>query len=389
MTHRISRIFTVLILSIAILAGLTWLFLDAHQAARVFAAVLIVACPCALALSAPFAFGAALRILRRHGLYLKNGAVVEGMSRVRHLAFDKTGTLTRGGVGDVVWEGRALDHELQGAVQTMAQGSTHPLSRAIDKSLPQSKTQLDSFAEHPGMGVEAWWRDQHLRLGSRAWLARAGLDLPAEHWHGAECFLAVDQQVKGRFHFSDLPREGMVDAMPALVRDYDLTVLTGDRAEGLARLREWFPGCKDARPGLSPSDKLEAIETLRADGRAVMMVGDGLNDAGALRRSDVGVAVAEDIQAFSPACDAILDAKALPRLPAFLALSRASARVVRLCFGVSIAYNVIGVSVAASGQLSPLIAALLMPLSSVSVILISVLGTRAAGRRLGLKAGTA
>jgi len=119
------------------------------------------------------------------------------------------------------------------------------------------------------------------------------------------------------------------------------------------------------------------------------MVGDGLNDAGALRRSDVGVAVAEDIQAFSPACDAILDARALPRLPAFLGLSRAAARVVRACFRVSLTYNVIGVSIAASGHLSPLIAAVLMPLSSVSVILLSVLGTRVAARRLGLREATA
>jgi len=389
MTQRISRVFTLAVLAIAVLAGLFWLIVDARQAARVFAAVLIVACPCALALAAPFSFGAALRILRRHGMYLKNGAVVEGMSRVRHLAFDKTGTLTQGGVGDTIWEGRALDHDLRGAVHAMAKGSTHPLSRSIAQSLADTQTTLDGFVEHPGLGVEAWWNDKHLRLGSRAWLARAGLDLPAEHWHGAECFLAVDQQVKGRFHFADLPRAGMAEALPRLCRDYDLTVLTGDRAEGLARLREWFPGCADARPGLSPGDKLEAIESLRADGRAVMMVGDGLNDAGALRRSDVGVAVAEDIQAFSPACDAILDARALPRLPAFLGLSRASARMVRACFRVSLTYNVLGVSVAASGYLSPLIAAVLMPLSSVSVILLSVLGTRAAGRRLGLKEGIA
>src|SRR5690606_11611005 len=112
----------------------------------------------------------------------------------------------------------------------------------------------------------------------------------------------------------------------------------------LARLHEWFPGCKDARADLSPADKLGAIDQLRSDGKAVMMLGDGLNDAGALRHADVGVAVTEDIQTFSPACDAILDARNLPRLPQFLRLSRLTTRVVMISFTISLLYNVIGIS---------------------------------------------
>lgn len=386
MTREVGRVFTWAVLVLALGTGLFWLFVDPGQALRNLASVLIVACPCALALSAPFAFGTALRILRRHGLYLKNGFVVEGMARARHLAFDKTGTLTRGGLGTVGWHGPALDHDLRIAVSAIAGGSTHPLSRAVAQSLPAAPVPADSLVEHPGRGVEGRVGGRHLRLGSAAWLESEGLALPKKR-DGADIrsWLAVDDRVLGGFDFTDAPRDGVAASFSSLSGLYDLSVLTGDRARGLERLREWFPARADARADLSPADKLSAIDSLRADGRGVMMFGDGLNDAGALRHSDVGVAVTEDVQAFSPACDAILEADGLRLLPGFLRFSRLTLRVVAVCFAVSLLYNVVGITVAAGGHLSPLFAAVLMPLSSVSVLLISVSGTRLAARRAGLR----
>ncbi len=384
MTQEVARIFTLFVLIIAALTGVVWMFIDPSQALRCVSAVLIVACPCALALSAPFAFGSALRILRPHGLYLKNGFVVEGISRVRHLAFDKTGTLTHGGLGSLRWEGRELSPALQEELQQMCAASTHPLSRAIAQELPQGKAQQLQWQEHTGKGLEAWVQERHVRLGSRNWLMDQGLH-PIQKTHvAAECWLALDQEVLGRFVFEDAPRKGLHLALPQLGKRYDLSVLTGDRKEGIERLKEWFPGCADTRSELSPAGKLEAIDQLRRDGRSVMMLGDGLNDAGALKHSDVGVAVSEDIQAFSPACDAILEANRISALPKFLRFARMSRNVVLLCFAVSIVYNLVGISIAASGQLSPLFAAILMPLSSVSVLLLSVSGTRLAAQFVGL-----
>ena len=380
MTQRVSRVFTFAVLGIATLVGLGWFLHTPSEALRVFSAVLIVACPCALALSAPFAFGTALRILRSHGVFLKNGFVVEGMARVRHVAFDKTGTLTRGGLGDVAWQGESLTTDLRGAVRGLAESSTHPLSRAIARALTATPVPPANVRELPGKGIEGWSGERHLQLGSAAWLSGDGSERK-----GGETLLAVDGRVLGRFEFEDAPREGMAEALPKLKGRYDLSVLTGDRAAGLDKLRQWFPGA-DARADLSPADKLEAIDTLRADGRAVMMVGDGLNDAGALRHSDVGVAATEDVQAFSPACDAILDAAHVRDLPRFLRFARLTTRVVAVCFTVSLLYNVIGIGVAASGWLSPLFAAILMPLSSVSVLVISVFGTQLAARMAGLNA---
>lgn len=385
MTRSVSQIFTWLVLLIALSCALFWLWRDASQSLRILSAVLIVACPCALALSAPFAFGTAMRVLRPFGFFLKNGFVVEGMARVRHLAFDKTGTLTEGGLGSVRWQGKVLDPDLEAALHGLANGSTHPLSRAIAAQLRTEAVAVEDQRELPGKGIEGRTQGRKIRLGSAAWMRECGLDLPVlADASEVQSWLAVEDQVLGGFLFEDAPRAGMADSIPSLSRHYDLSVLTGDRAAGLKRLHEWFPGCRDARSDLSPADKLEAIDLLRADGKAVMMLGDGLNDAGALRHSDVGVAVTEDIQAFSPACDAILDARNLPRLPQFLRFSRMTTKVVLISFTVSLLYNAVGISIAASGHLSPLIAAVLMPLSSVTVLLISVLGTRLAGRFAGL-----
>lgn len=384
MTRSVSRVFTWSILAIALGAALFWLVKDASQSLRILSAVLIVACPCALALSAPFAFGTAMRVYRPFGLHLKNGLVVEGMARVRHLAFDKTGTLTHGGLGSVRWQGPPLDPTLAAAVRGLAEGSTHPLSRAIAASISVPSIPPGTLQELPGKGIEGRSGPTRLRLGSAAWMQAEGLTLPFSASDNVQSLLAVDDQVIGGYCFEDRPREGLDRSMSRLLRHYDLSVLTGDRAAGLARLREWFPGCSDARADLSPADKLAAIDQLRADGKAVMMLGDGLNDAGALRHADVGVAVTEDVQSFSPACDAILDAPQLFRLPRFLRFARFTTRVVGVSFSVSLLYNVIGISIAVSGKLSPLIAAVLMPLSSVSVLLISVLGTRLAARLAGL-----
>jgi Cu+-exporting ATPase len=237
-------------------------------------------------------------------------------------------------------------------------------------------------AEHPGKGIEGWIDNRHLRLGSAAWLRECGLDVP--DLGNVRVWLSEDRKVLGGYTFNDNLREGMAESLPRLGKGYDLNLLTGDRASGLEQLQEWIPGFRTARAELSPADKLQAIDELRKDGRAVMMVGDGLNDAGALRHSDVGVAVAEDVQSFSPACDAILDAGALNRMPSFLHFSRHSMKVVGVCFAISLFYNAAGIAWAASGHLSPLVAAILMPLSSVSVLLVSVGGTKLAAKLAGL-----
>lgn len=386
MTGQVSRVFTLVVLLLALGAGLVHAGMHTGHAVRVFASILIVACPCALALSAPFAFGTALRVMRKHRLFLKNASVVEGMSRIRHLAFDKTGTLTLGGLGTATWQGAELSPALSKAFGALARASTHPLSRALAEMLPSKEVVLTDLRELPGKGLEARWKEHTLRLGSLKWIEAQCPDAtpPAPPRGAAQTWLAVDEEILGAYQFEDLPRTGVAGALADLDSQYDISILTGDRAEGLEALRNWFPNAKDLRANLSPEEKLHAMDELRRDGRGVMMIGDGLNDAGALRHSDIGIAVTDNVQSFSPACDAILDAGSVRLLPEFLTFSQKTTHVVLACFTVSLMYNVIGISIAATGHLSPLLAAILMPLSSVSVILLSVFGTRFMALQSGL-----
>ncbi len=171
-----------------------------------------------------------------------------------------------------------------------------------------------------------------------------------------------------------------------LGRHAELALLSGDNEKERAVFRELFGSDARLHFNQTPIDKLGFIRRLQAEGKTVMMVGDGLNDAGALKQSDVGVAVVETIGAFSPASDVIMSAREVRRLHKILAFSRRSATIVRVSFGISALYNLVGIGIASAGILSPVICAVLMPLSSVSVVLFACGVTAWAARRAGLGA---
>jgi Cu+-exporting ATPase len=169
-----------------------------------------------------------------------------------------------------------------------------------------------------------------------------------------------------------------------LAAQHELILLSGDNERERDKYRRLFGPKAELHFNQTPYDKLEFVRRLQESGKTVMMVGDGLNDAGALRQSDVGVAVVERVGVFSPASDVILEAAQVPRLFEILQLARQSVRIVRWSFGISAAYNLVGISIAASGILSPLICAVLMPLSSLSVVLFACGMSQWSARALGL-----
>jgi len=389
LTNRYSRRFTLIVIGTAILAGVAWVIAgNVPRGLKAFASVLIVACPCALALAAPFTLGTAQRWLAHIKIFLKNALVLERLAQVDAIVFDKTGTLTSVGASAVRFYGGELSQAEQEWVFSLARHSTHPHSVSICESIgEQFPAPMRSFLETPGCGIEGQVNGQEIWLGSRDWLAGRGAvaaNLPNEAARGSVVHLAINGRHRGVFRLSSALRPEADLLIARLAGCYELALLSGDHERDRQRFRDLFGAKANLNFNQSPLDKLGFIQRLQTSGRVVMMVGDGLNDAGALQQADVGVAVVEKIGAFSPASDVILDAARVPQLSELLTLARRSAGIVRLSFGISSLYNVVGVGIAAAGLLSPLTCAVLMPLSSASVMLFACGMTTWAAKRGGL-----
>jgi P-type Cu+ transporter len=384
--NTFSYRFTWIVISLAIGAALFWIFNgDAARGLKAFTSVLIVACPCALALAAPFTLGTAIRVLSRHNVFVKSPEVVEGLAKVDSIVFDKTGTLTAAGAGSIQFIGAALNEQECRAIRSAARHSTHPLAVRIADALSEAgeTSNVRSVAETTGCGIEATVNNREIRLGSAAWLESFGIATPRLSAAGSTVHLAINGSYRGHFVLSTALRPEVADAVRNLSGSHQLALLSGDNEREREQFVSLFGSSARVQFNQSPADKLAFVRSVQAEGRTVMMVGDGLNDAGALRQSDVGVAVVESISAFSPSSDVIMAASMVPRLDATIRFSKAAARIVRASFIVSTVYNVVGVSIAAAGYLAPVVCAILMPLSSITVVVFACgLTTFAAKRTL-------
>lgn len=391
--HPLSRYFTWVVLAIAAGSAVFWAIHDPSRAWEAMTAVLIVACPCALLLSATFTNGNLLRILGRNHFYLRNAEVIERIAGADHLIFDKTGTLTKAGRQSPLWIGEALDADDQRRVAALADQSTHPLSRVLAREIPRSaESAVMAFEERLGQGIAGWVDGEELRLGTEEFakgdalaLASGGIS-PAvpPHGGGSRVFVSIGGRVRGCYMFNNHYRDGLTDLANNLRHGAMLSVLSGDNDRERDRLQQLLGPETVLLFDQSPLGKAGYVEYLQSIGRKVMMIGDGLNDAGALRRSDVGIALTEDTNHFTPASDAILRADQLGRLPAFIRLCKAGRRVILASFVLSIAYNLVGLSFAVSGGLSPMVAAILMPSSSLTILLVTYGCSSVVARRLGL-----
>lgn len=389
LTNRYSQRFTWIILGIALAAATFWAFVEPARALRSFTGVLIVACPCALALAAPFTLGAALRALARRNIFVRNTDVLEALARVNTVVFDKTGTLTAAHGGEIVFTGEELSPDDATAIAAVARQSTHPLSRRLADKLAVGQGTLPTvadFREVAGHGVEARVNRRRFQLGSRRWLESAGVTIPPDIGTiGSTVWVAGDGQFLGVFTLGSALRPETDRLLKRLAERHEIALLSGDNERDRERFAALFGPKAHLQFNQSPLNKLGFIRDLQQSGRTVMMVGDGLNDAGALRQSDVGVAVVEQVGAFSPASDVIMDATLVPRTAELLRFARQATLVVRLSFLISTLYNVVGLAIAASGNLAPVVCAILMPVSSVTVVAFAVGLTRWLGRRAGLE----
>jgi len=375
--EKISHYFSLVLLFIASLSFVYWQFTDPSNAWNAFTAVLIVACPCTLLLASTYTYGFLIELFSEQGLFVRNAETISSMGMVDHIVFDKTGTLTEVNKKTVVWKGDVLSEQELCLILSVLRHSTHPLSKAISSFYANKKlTTVTHLRETPGKGIEAWLQEEHIKTGSAAF---TNLDKHSEET-GSVVHASYGKKT-GYFLLSSDIKPGIASMIKTL-KQYTTSLLSGDNANSYQIMEKLFPSRAALLYTQTPQMKLDYIKQLQKKNEKVLMIGDGINDAGALKQSDVGIAVMHQQFTFSPASDAILQEAAIAKLDRFLNASKQGRKLIIALFVYSLLYNLIGLSFAVTAQLKPVIAAILMPASSITVILIAYAGTRLIARKL-------
>lgn len=382
--HTVGKHFTIGLFALAIGSFLFWVQTDFHRALNAFTAVLIVACPCALLLASTFTNGNILRILGKNKFYLKNSDAIERLKDIDTIVFDKTGTITQNQNSLVSFEGTQLSDTQKQLIRSIASQSTHPLSKSIVNHLPfTDNLVVENFKEFPGNGIEGTIDNYKILIGSSTYVSEENINTQKNNL-ASIVFVKINDINYGYFTIKNLYREGLTELVKNLEQKFKLVVLSGDNDSEKENLKEVFNEKSMLIFNQSPKNKLNFIKNLQSKKHKVAMIGDGLNDAGALKQSDVGISISDNLNNFSPACDAILDGSKFNQLKNIVDFAHASQNIIVASFILSLLYNIFGLGFAVAGELSPVIAAILMPISSISIVLFTTSSTSILAKSKGL-----
>nr|WP_303647436.1 heavy metal translocating P-type ATPase metal-binding domain-containing protein [Chryseobacterium gilvum] len=374
--NNISKYFTFIILGIALIAGIYWSFFDLEKMFQVISAILIIACPCALALSSPFTFGHIMRILGRNKFYVKDTLTIEKLSKINTLVFDKTGTITQRKKSNIKFEGTEIqDFDIKN-IKTLLKNSNHPLSKSLYEfiEIDDDYFPVVNFEEISGKGYSATVRGNSYKIGSAKYSGKESKNLETA------VYISKNDEYLGKFIFKNEYRENLKTLFRKLTK-YKIYILSGDNSSEEDQLKNMIPNVTSMAFNQSPEDKLNYIQQLQHTGLKVAMLGDGLNDAGALKQSNVGIAISDDTNSFTPSSDVIMNGEKVVDLEKYLNVCKGSITIVKMTFVISFLYNVVGLSFAVTGHMSPLFAAILMPISSITVIAFTTFSTWILGRK--------
>ncbi|NQX82529.1 MAG: heavy metal translocating P-type ATPase metal-binding domain-containing protein [Flavobacteriaceae bacterium] len=376
MTDKISKYFTIVVLLVTLFSAIYWYFNDVSNLFNVVTSVLIVACPCALALAAPFSFGNMIRIFGYHDFYLKNTQTIEKLATINHIVFDKTGTITTGSESKVNYSGEKIPEIDRSVIKAIMRTSNHPLGRMLYenmKTVESCKDEFDYIKEYPGKGLEANIYNKKYKVGSFKYVSNDD-DKSNVNVLETVVYISIDDKIYGKCTFKNNYRDNIKVIFAKLSEKFKLSILSGDNEGERTNLENMLGTDVSLFFNRDPHQKMDYIKDLQNKSR-VMMVGDGLNDSGAIKQSDVGVSISEGTAMFTPASDAILSSKQFDKLPSFIKLSEKTVMIVKISFVLSFMYNIVGLYYAVTAQLSPIFAAILMPVSSISVVIFVTLAT--------------
>jgi Cu2+-exporting ATPase len=375
LADRVAGYFVLAALGLAALTFVLWSFIDPSRALDHAVALLVVTCPCALGMATPLAVSAALKRAARAGIFFKGGEFLEALAVPGIIAFDKTGTLTEGRLALASFVGDRSVGRLASAAESC---SAHPIARAwVAAFRGDAPASAEAVHEQPGGGVRAQVEGHDVCVGSGAFVsahaARSAFDGQAELARQGglgrpAVAVSVDGELCAVAGFSDPLRSDARSSLEALrAAGYAVAVLSGDQPRVVAAVTAELGNVFEARGGMSPEGKLAWVERARERG-PVVMVGDGVNDAAAMSAATVSIAVHGGAEASLAAADVFTTEAGVAKVLEAVTGARRTLAVIRRGMLFSLAYNLVGVALCMAGRISPLAAALLMPLSSLTVV---------------------
>ncbi|MGN6533743.1 MAG: heavy metal translocating P-type ATPase [Ginsengibacter sp.] len=377
--HLLARNFTLIVFAITIISGFYWYVHDASKIWPSITAILIIACPCGLLLTATFTNGHVLRILSKNGLFLRNANIIERFGNIRNIVFDKTGTLTSPTSMHADFKGSELDDEEKELIASAIRPSLHSFRQPVLNYLKKmGKYEAFGFKEYTGLGIEATVRNHYYQIGTATFFNLEN----GRNNEGTLLYVYKNHEPLGYFLLIQGLRPGVEEMLFRLRKKIKFFLFSGDEPYQKEYFQKIFGDNMLFK--LSPAEKLSQIDSLQLNGEFVAMTGDGLNDAGALKKSDIGICISDDIKRFTPAGDAILDGQKLSILDRFIRFCSSSKNTIRVCFFFSIIYNITGLYFAVQGILSPLIAAVLMPFSTLTIVVTTYIVTKYHARKQSL-----
>lgn len=374
-----GKYFTLVVFAIAVIASIYWYKANnIPYMLNAITTVLIVACPCALLLAENYTNGSIIKIFNANKFYVRDASIIKLLASIKHIVFDKTGTITDTSVNEVKYHGNFLLPEEKQIIASILQHSNHPLSKSIINYLgEQQLLQIDHYKNHIGKGIEAWVNDTHIKIGNVGFVGQV-----FQSKSTCVCIM-FNKLILGYFEFKNNYIPNILSGINSMSSAYDTSILSGDNDGEYVYLKNNLPNT-NLYFNQSPQQKLAFIQ-LANNIQPTLMIGDGLNDAGALKAACVGIAVSNANNSFTPASDVVMNAEQLPTLKDLLRLSKTSRHVIAITFTISAVYNAIGLWYAVQGVLQPVIAAILMPLSSITIIAITYLATHYKAQKLRLK----